>query len=203
LRAGHASKALTASRKSTPTIKRRGICGTKYAKRYLRGSGIITGVTGITNHRQTPDGHDFPHKAHGPLRGLSKQRFQRAFMPQCGRLRSISVCGLEPTDPPPQKIKEEMKGAPYRPRPEGRYLRLARSGRATHRNLRHELTAAKLWASGGTNDGIDAVPGRMIETWFKAEREGIYYGKCSRLCGTDHSNMPIAFLGVSVESYAA
>ena len=57
------------------------------------------------------------HKVHGRLRGLSKQRFQRAFMPQCGRLRAISVCGLEPTDPPPQKIAEEMKGPPANPAP--------------------------------------------------------------------------------------
>ncbi len=66
------------------------------------------------------------HKAHVRLRGLSKQRFQRAFMPQCGRLRSMGVCGLEPTDSPPQRIEEEMKGAPCRPRPEGGILRDAR-----------------------------------------------------------------------------
>jgi cytochrome c oxidase subunit 2 len=39
---------------------------------------------------------------------------------------------------------------------------------------------------------IDAVPGRLNETWFKAEREGIYYGQCSELCGKDHAFMPIA-----------
>jgi cytochrome c oxidase subunit 2 len=50
---------------------------------------------------------------------------------------------------------------------------------------------------------VDAVPGRMNETWFKAEREGIYYGQCSKLCGKDHSNMPIAFRVVSEEDYAA
>jgi hypothetical protein len=38
-------------------------------------------------------------------------------MPQCGRLRAISVCDLEPTDPPPQKIAEEMKGPPANPAP--------------------------------------------------------------------------------------
>ena len=43
----------------------------------------------------------------------------------------------------------------------------------------------------------------MTATWFKAEREGIYRGKCSKLCGKDHSNLPIAFRGVSEESYAA
>ena len=50
---------------------------------------------------------------------------------------------------------------------------------------------------------IDAVPGRMNETWFKAEREGIYYGQCSKICGKDHSDMPIAVRVVSEEKYAA
>jgi cytochrome c oxidase subunit 2 len=39
---------------------------------------------------------------------------------------------------------------------------------------------------------IDAVPGRMNETWFKATTEGVFYGQCSELCGKDHSFMPIA-----------
>ena len=34
---------------------------------------------------------------------------------------------------------------------------------------------------------IDAVPGRLNETWFKADREGVYYGQCSELCGKDHA----------------
>jgi cytochrome c oxidase subunit 2 len=50
---------------------------------------------------------------------------------------------------------------------------------------------------------IDAVPGRMNETWFKAERVGIYYGQCSKLCGKDHAYMPIAIRVVSPEDYAA
>ncbi|MCI0601250.1 MAG: cytochrome c oxidase subunit II [Beijerinckiaceae bacterium] len=50
---------------------------------------------------------------------------------------------------------------------------------------------------------VDATPGRLTETWFKAEREGIYYGQCSKLCGKDHAYMPIAFRVVSVENYAA
>jgi cytochrome c oxidase subunit 2 len=37
----------------------------------------------------------------------------------------------------------------------------------------------------------DAIPGRLNETWFKAEKIGTYYGQCSELCGVDHSNMPI------------
>jgi len=48
---------------------------------------------------------------------------------------------------------------------------------------------------------IDAVPGRLNETWFQAEREGMYYGQCSKLCGKDHAFMPIAFRVVSQPQY--
>jgi cytochrome c oxidase subunit 2 len=50
---------------------------------------------------------------------------------------------------------------------------------------------------------IDAVPGRINETWFKAEREGMYYGQCSELCGRDHAFMPIAVRVVSDKDYTA
>jgi cytochrome c oxidase subunit 2 len=50
---------------------------------------------------------------------------------------------------------------------------------------------------------IDAVPGRLNETWFKATREGIYYGQCSELCGRDHSYMPIEVHVVSDQEYTA
>lgn len=50
---------------------------------------------------------------------------------------------------------------------------------------------------------IDAVPGRLNETWFKAEREGMYYGQCSELCGKDHAYMPIAIRVVSQEKFDA
>lgn len=50
---------------------------------------------------------------------------------------------------------------------------------------------------------IDAVPGRLNETWFQATREGIYYGQCSELCGKDHAFMPIAIRVVSEQAYAA
>ena len=48
---------------------------------------------------------------------------------------------------------------------------------------------------------IDAVPGRLNETWFKAEQEGIYFGQCSELCGKNHSFMPITVKVVSQEAY--
>ncbi len=49
---------------------------------------------------------------------------------------------------------------------------------------------------------IDAVPGRLNETWFRATREGVYYGQCSELCGKDHAFMPIAVRVVSDQAYA-
>ena len=49
---------------------------------------------------------------------------------------------------------------------------------------------------------IDAVPGRLNETWFNARKEGLYYGQCSELCGKDHAFMPIAIRVVSAEQYA-
>ncbi|TIM11409.1 cytochrome c oxidase subunit II [Mesorhizobium sp.] len=47
----------------------------------------------------------------------------------------------------------------------------------------------------------DAVPGRINEVWFKAEKEGLYYGQCSELCGKDHAFMPIAIRVVSDAQY--
>jgi cytochrome c oxidase subunit 2 len=48
---------------------------------------------------------------------------------------------------------------------------------------------------------LDAVPGRLNETWFLAEREGVYYGQCSELCGTNHAFMPIAIRVVKPDQF--
>jgi cytochrome c oxidase subunit 2 len=48
----------------------------------------------------------------------------------------------------------------------------------------------------------DAVPGRLAQLWFKAEKEGVYFGQCSELCGQAHSYMPITVKVVSEEAYA-
>ncbi|WP_299688227.1 cytochrome c oxidase subunit II [uncultured Tateyamaria sp.] len=48
----------------------------------------------------------------------------------------------------------------------------------------------------------DAVPGRLAELWFAAEKEGIYFGQCSELCGIAHAYMPITVKVVSEEAYA-
>ncbi|MTI42949.1 cytochrome c oxidase subunit II [Roseibium hamelinense] len=48
---------------------------------------------------------------------------------------------------------------------------------------------------------IDAIPGRLNETWFRARETGVYYGQCSELCGNLHAFMPLAIRVVSVEQY--
>jgi cytochrome c oxidase subunit 2 len=50
---------------------------------------------------------------------------------------------------------------------------------------------------------IDAIPGRLNETWFKAEAVGTYHGQCSELCGNGHPYMPIEIRVVSEQQYAA
>jgi cytochrome c oxidase subunit 2 len=49
---------------------------------------------------------------------------------------------------------------------------------------------------------IDAIPGRLNETWFKAEKTGIFYGQCSELCGKDHAYMPIEVRVVTDQEFA-
>jgi cytochrome c oxidase subunit II len=48
---------------------------------------------------------------------------------------------------------------------------------------------------------IDAIPGRLNKTWFKAEQEGFFYGQCSNICGIDHAFMPINVRVVSEPEY--
>ena len=57
------------------------------------------------------------------------------------------------------------------------------------------------WAMPAFGVKIDAVPGRLNETWFKANREGVFYGQCSELCGSRHAYMPIAVEVVSQEKF--
>jgi cytochrome c oxidase subunit 2 len=72
--------------------------------------------------------------------------------------------------------------------------------------VRLQVTAADVlhnFARPSLGQKIDAVPGRLNETWFKADREGVYYGQCSELCGNGHPYMPITVRVVSEQQYAA
>ncbi|MBV9589181.1 MAG: cytochrome c oxidase subunit II [Hyphomicrobiales bacterium] len=49
---------------------------------------------------------------------------------------------------------------------------------------------------------VNAIPGRNNEVWFKVDKEGLYYGQCTQICGDQHSEMPLAFHIVSQDRYA-
>ena len=59
------------------------------------------------------------------------------------------------------------------------------------------------WAIPAFGVKMDSVPGRVNETWFQINREGMYYGQCSELCGTLHGFMPIMIEAVSQEEFDA
>ena len=71
-------------------------------------------------------------------------------------------------------------------------------------NIRLLVTADDVihsWAIPSFGVKLDGVPGRINETWFRVDAEGIYYGQCSELCGRDHAFMPIQVKAVSKEAY--
>ena len=59
------------------------------------------------------------------------------------------------------------------------------------------------WAMPAFGVKQDGVPGRLAELWFNVDKEGIYFGQCSELCGKDHAYMPITVKAVSPEKYEA
>lgn len=59
------------------------------------------------------------------------------------------------------------------------------------------------WAMPAFGNKMDAIPGRLNETWFRAEKTGIFYGQCSELCGIRHAFMPIMVKVVEQDEFAA
>jgi cytochrome c oxidase subunit 2 len=71
-------------------------------------------------------------------------------------------------------------------------------------NVRMQIAGADVihaWKIPAFGVHMDAVPGRLNETWFKADVEGVYFGQCSELCGKNHAYMPIVVKVVSKELY--
>jgi cytochrome c oxidase subunit 2 len=72
--------------------------------------------------------------------------------------------------------------------------------------VRMQVTAADVihnWAMPSFGTKMDAIPGRLNETWFHVTEEGVYYGQCSELCGISHAFMPIEVHVVSREAFDA
>ena len=105
--------------------------------------------------------------------------------------------------------ERKARAAAYK-RPESEYPRLlavdAEVIVPVNKVVRVQVTAADVihsFAMPAFGVKIDAIPGRLNETWFKAEKTGIYYGQCSELCGKDHAFMPIAIRVVEQDQYDA
>jgi len=86
-----------------------------------------------------------------------------------------------------EEAEAKAKGVPYRLAannpmvvPVGKVVRVLVTG----------ADVIHAWANPAFGTKIDAVPGRVNQTWFKAEKVGVYYGQCSELCGIDHAFMP-------------
>lgn len=78
----------------------------------------------------------------------------------------------------------------------------------TGKNVVIQVTGADVihsWAMPAFGVKQDAIPGRLAEMWFKVDEgmEGIYFGQCSELCGTNHAYMPITVKAVTPEAYEA
>lgn len=75
-----------------------------------------------------------------------------------------------------------------------------------NKNIQILVTAGDVihsWAVPALGVKIDAVPGRLNETWMRITKPGVYYGQCSELCGKDHSYMPIEIHAVSEREFNA
>lgn len=99
--------------------------------------------------------------------------------------------------------QDELEAAGYEP---SHYLMATDTAMVVpvNKTVRLQVTGADVihsWKINSFGVHMDAVPGRLNETWFRAEREGIYFGFCSELCGLDHSFMPITVKVVSEEAY--
>ncbi len=75
-----------------------------------------------------------------------------------------------------------------------------------NKNVHVLITASDVlhnWTVPAFGVKVDAVPGRLLRTWFRAEKTGTFYGQCSELCGAKHAFMPIAVRVVTDEQFAS
>lgn len=101
--------------------------------------------------------------------------------------------------------KDKLEAAGYAP---SDYLLAADNALVVpvNKNIVVQVTASDVmhaWAVPAFAVMHSAVPGRLGQLWFKAEKEGVYFGQCTTLCGSNHAYMPIVVKVVSQEAYDA
>jgi len=145
-----------------------------------------------------------PPKADLTVKVIGNQWYWTYEYPDNGDFTFDSNMLREKADLTPAEIS---KGARYRTDADGPRL-LAADERmvvpagavvkviVTSNDVIHSFAVPAFWTK------MDAVPGRLNETWFKVEKPGVYFGQCSELCGPKHGFMPIAIEAVSKEKFA-
>ncbi|MFS0738282.1 cytochrome c oxidase subunit II [Sphingomonas sp. 1P06PA] len=141
-----------------------------------------------------------PPKADLTVKVIGNQWYWTYQYPDNGDFEVVSNMLKEPSEVQPgQRARTERDG----PRlmavdermvvPQGAVVKLI----VTSADVIHAFAMPAFWSK------MDAVPGRLNETWFKVDRPGVYFGQCSELCGARHAYMPIAVEVVPPAQFAA
>ncbi|WP_448585398.1 cytochrome c oxidase subunit II [Thermaurantiacus sp.] len=141
---------------------------------------LILFVIAVPSFRLLANQHD-PPKADVTIKVTGYQWYWGYEYPDYGGVSFDAVMLSE--------AEAKARGAPYQLEtdnrvvvPAGKTVKLL----VTAADVLHSWALPAFWVK------MDAVPGRINETWFKVDKPGVYYGQCSELCGTKHGFMPIA-----------
>jgi cytochrome c oxidase subunit II len=141
-----------------------------------------------------------PPKADLTIKVIGNQWYWTYQYPDNGGLEIVSNMLKEKDDVPAgQRFRTDADGPPLLAVddrlviPVGKVVKFI----ITSTDVIHSFAVPAFWTK------LDANPGKLNETWVKVEREGVYFGQCSELCGARHGYMPIAVEVVSPAKYAA
>ncbi len=141
-----------------------------------------------------------PPKADLTIKAIGNQWYWTYQYPDNGGFEGVANMLKEQADVPAgQRYRTEADGPPLLAVDERIVIPVNKVVKfiITSSDVLHSFAVPAFWTK------MDAVPGKLNETWVKVDREGVYFGQCSELCGARHGYMPIAVEVVSDAKYAA
>jgi cytochrome c oxidase subunit 2 len=141
-----------------------------------------------------------PPKADLTVKVIGNQWYWTYQYPDNGGFEIVSNMLKEKADVAPgQRFRTDADGPPLLAVDERMVIPVGKTVKfiITATDVIHAFAVPAFWTK------LDANPGKLNETWVKVEREGVYFGQCSELCGARHGYMPIAVEVVSPAKYAA
>ncbi|HMI39993.1 MAG TPA: cytochrome c oxidase subunit II [Sphingomicrobium sp.] len=141
-----------------------------------------------------------PPKADLTIKVIGNQWYWTYQYPDNGGIEIVSNILKEKADATPgQRFRTDADGPPLLAVDERLVIPVGKVVKfiITSTDVIHSFAVPAFWTK------LDANPGKLNETWVKVEREGVYFGQCSELCGARHGYMPIAVEVVSPAKYAA